>query len=163
MTHVENDAYGRPIAAGYLEARQRVLDSAPTGPVRDHRGRPRIAALVTDLGRERGVLTLCVECDGTISFYSHAGGGMVNVGVHPGPAQAAAALLEQAHLVSEHHDPAIGGGLPGPGVVAFHLVTSVGTHRARVPEEALRRGHGLQTVYLGVQLVLAATRQLGAQ
>jgi hypothetical protein len=115
-----------------------------------------------EFGLEGGSATLLAVADGTVSFYTSTGGGVIGAGEHEAVRIAADRFLEEASDASVFMR-AVGDipGTPALGHVGIHVRTFDATLSAELPEEALQRGrHELASLYNAGQDLLTEVRLL---
>jgi hypothetical protein len=161
------ELFGRRSAEGgkatYLGLRTMVFEVDPETIDVSHEThrRPAWCALL-EFGLDNGSATLLAIADGTVSFYTSSGSGVIGAGEHAAVRLAAERFLEEASDATVFLRP-VGDipGTPGPGHVGLHVRTFDATLSAELPEESLQRGrHELAPFYAAGQDLLTEVRLL---
>ncbi|MGZ6267308.1 MAG: hypothetical protein ACXWNI_03880 [Candidatus Limnocylindrales bacterium] len=90
-----------------------------------------------EIGLEGGCVTFVSLADGTTSMYTSTGGGVIGAGQMEGPANASRQLLVELQTQLDLFPPAEACPLPGPGAVAFVVLTYDGIRRTESSEKRL--------------------------
>jgi hypothetical protein len=115
-----------------------------------------------EFGLTGGSATLLAIADGTVSFYTSTGSGVIGAGEHAAVRVAAERFLEEASNAAVFMR-AIGDipSTPAPGHVAIHVRTFGETLSAEMAEDILQRGrHELAPLYAAGQDLLTEVRLL---
>jgi hypothetical protein len=149
----------------YLSLRSRVLDLDPDElrvPDERHIG-PAWCALM-EVGLADATASIVAVADGTVSFYTSAGGGTIGAGEHAAAREAGMRFLEVAGNELRSLQPTGDFPLPDAGQVRFHVRASAGNLTGEAPENALQRGrHVLSPLYFAGQDVLTEIRLLSEE
>ena len=149
--------------ATYLALRTMVFEVDPqTIEVsRETHLRPAWCALL-EFGVDSGTATLVAVADGTVSFYTSTGGGVIGAGEHHAVRAAAERFLDEAAEASVFMRQAADiPSTPSAGNVALHVRTFDATLSKELPEDALVRGrHELSQLYAAGQDLLTEVRLL---
>ena len=123
--------------------------------------RPAWCALL-EFGLSQGTATLVAIADGTVSFYTSSGSGVIGAGEHEAVRAAADRFLEEASDASVFlRAVADVPNTPAPGNVGIHVRTFDATLSAELPEVTLQRGrHELAPYYAAGQDLLTEVRLL---
>jgi hypothetical protein len=154
---------GQSGRATYLGLRTMVFEVDPDSidVSQESHLRPAWCALL-EFGLEEGTATLLAIADGTVSFYTSSGSGVIGAGEHAAVRVAAERFLEEASDATVYLRP-VGDipNTPSPGHVGIHVRTFDATLSAELPEEVLQRGrHELAPFYAAGQDLLTEVRLL---
>jgi hypothetical protein len=149
-------------APTYLQIRERIFQLKPTDlGLAPTTGMPVVWGVVAELGYEVGTATLLALADGTTSLHYSTGGGLLGRGDYAPVAQAARALVAEAHKYVDHMPAADGFPLPPAGQVRFILLAYAGVYAAQAPESSLASGqHTLSPLFEQVHETLNQMRLL---
>ena len=149
--------------ATYLALRTMVFEVDPDTIDVSHEShlRPAWCALL-EFGLPQGTGTLIAIADGTVSFYTSTGGGVIGGGEHAAVRVAAERFLEEASDATVFMR-ATGDipNTPAPGNVGIHVRTFEATLSTELPEGTVSRGrHELSPLYVAGQDLLTEVRLL---
>jgi hypothetical protein len=134
----ESRAMDHRIEETYSGLRKMVLSIAP----KDIGLKPKpneVWGVLMETGYPKAVATLVALADGTISLYFSNGGGVVGLGGHSGPRQAAQSFLLESQQFSGQARPTTTFPLPGPTFTRFYLLTGTQVLTVEAKEDDL--GH----------------------
>ena len=115
--------------------------------------------VVMDMGMPRGLATLIVVADGTVSMYTSAGGGIIGVGPHEGPKRVSGELLQFAPRFSSYCKQTTVFPLPKPGNTRFYLMGPEAVVTEEVNSEELGNGkHVLSPLFRKCHELLSEIR-----
>lgn len=125
------------VAEIYTGLRSQVLnlDEKESGWLKD---KPVYAVLV-EMGRPDGVITVVAIADGTASLYFSKGGGMIGLGEHENVRPKSVELVNYSESQLKNMDKVEDYPLPMPGEVRFYAVTPNGTFTAKTKERELEK------------------------
>jgi hypothetical protein len=105
--------------------------------------------VLMETGYPQAVATLVALADGTVSLYFSNGGGIIGLGPHPGPKQAAQSFLALSQQFSKLATKTTAYPLPKPTYTRFYLLTRTGVVTVEAREEDLGYGrHQFSPLFL---------------
>jgi hypothetical protein len=113
----------REVADVYTELRQKVLMIEPDQIGLLATTPNQLIAVLMETGYPEAVATLAAIADGTVSMYFSNGGGVIGLGTHEGPRQAAKEFMSLASQYLDLAEPTKSFFLPESGSTRFYFVT----------------------------------------
>lgn len=145
---------------GYKGLRQMALTTPPQALGIAPKSADEVWGVLMETGFPEGAATLVAMGDGAVSLYYSTGGGTIGLGDHPGPRQAADALLGTAQAFSRQAEPTKDFPLPHPDAVRFYLLTSSGPRTVEAKEDDLGNGrHRFSQLFYAAHHLLTAIRE----
>ena len=116
--------------------------------------------LLMETGYPKAVATLLALADGTVSLYFSNGGGLIGLGAHRKPAEAARAFLIASQQFVKQAEPVAGHPLPRPGFTRFYMLTPNGALTSEASENDLGNNrHPFSPLFQKGHAVIGAMRQ----
>jgi hypothetical protein len=120
-----------------------------------------VYGVIMETGYPDAVVTLVALADGTASLYFSNGGGMIGMGQHPGPAEAARSLVSSAVQHRQRLGRTTETPLPRPGHTRFFVLTRQGILTAEAKEEDLGENrHALSPLFYSAHELIAEMRKV---
>jgi hypothetical protein len=117
--------------------------------------------VLMETGYPEAVATLVALADGTVSLYFSGGGGIIGLGPHPGPKQAAQSLLSLSQQFSKQAQKTTIYPLPKPTYTRFYLLTRTGVVTVEAKEEDLGYGrHPFSPLFLKGHELMTEVRKV---
>jgi len=142
-----------------LRGRLFMTDPASLGLTPD--GDDRFWGVMADIGVEKGVVSLVVLRDGTISLYFSNGGGIIGLGQHDEMHAKADLVLELAEQFTLEGPDADKESYPSDGSTTFTFLGYKGVRGIEVEDGELEdKEHPLSALYNAVHDLIAAAEQV---
>lgn len=124
----------------YAGLRNMVLGTRPESIGLQFKHAGEVWGVLMETGYPEAVATLVALADGTVSLYFSNGGGIIGLGLHPGPQEAARSFLATARQLSKQAQPAARYPLPKLSFTRFYLLTGSGVLTLEAKEDDLGYG-----------------------
>ena len=147
------------VAEAYRGLRNLVLDTKPSDIGVVPTNPDEVWGVLMESGYANVAVSLVAIADGTVSMYFSNGGGIIGLGPHEGPKQAAKALLTHAQQFPKHAQPTKDYPLPEVGHTRFYLLAGDHVVTADAESDDLAAGrHAMSSLFRKSHELISAIR-----